>query len=424
MFGSVPTLPKTLAEYAGIIGDARVAEIRALADQLHGARVLHLNATAFGGGVAELLAALAPLMRDVGLAADWQVMHGADEFFKVTKVMHNALQGMAVPWTSEMGDLWLRYNARNAELFDEDYDFVVIHDPQPTGILRLMERQRGARPPGRWVWRCHIDLTAAQPAVWSFLRPYVEAYDAAIFTMPAYVQSDLHLPRIAIVPPAIDPLSPKNAPLEPNAAVGVLRLYGVDPERPILCQVSRFDPWKDPLGVIDAYRMVKAAIPETQLVMLASMATDDPEGWTYFERTARHAGEDYDIHLLSNLNGIGNTEVNAFQECADVVIQKSLREGFGLVVAEALWKGVPVIGGRVGGIPLQVIDGQTGYLVDGVAQCAERARYLLEHPAVAESLGARGHEHVREHFLITRYLADYLRLFVDLAGGEENAQQG
>src|SRR5438105_7694649 len=169
MFGSVPTLPKTLAEYAGIIGDARVAEIRALADQLHGARVLHLNATAFGGGVAELLGALTPLMRDVGLAADWQVMHGADEFFRVTKAMHNALPGRAVPWTSEMGDVWLRYTARNAELFDESYDFVVIHDPQPAGILRLLERQRGARPPGHWVWRCHIDLTAAQPAVWSFL---------------------------------------------------------------------------------------------------------------------------------------------------------------------------------------------------------------------------------------------------------------
>jgi trehalose synthase len=417
MYGSVPTVPKALADYTPLIGEAQVQEIQALAAHVKGARVLHLNATAFGGGVAELLGTLVPLMRDVGLAADWQVIRGADEFFQVTKSLHNALQGMSLPWTPAMAELWLRYNRMNAELFDETYDFVVVHDPQPAGILALLTELRGRRPPGKWIWRCHIDLTAAVAAVWEFLRPYVDVYDAAIFTMREYVKSDLRVPLTVVIPPAIDPLSPKNTPLDPAAAAAVLRRYGVDPERPLLCQVSRFDPWKDPLGVIDVYRQVKTVVPTVQLALIASMAADDPEGWAYYERTARHAGEDYDIHLLSNLNGVGNVEVNAFQRCADVVIQKSLREGFGLVVAEALWKGRPVVGSNVGGIPLQIVDGENGYLVDSVAACAARALYLLQHPALADAMGARGREHVRKHFLITRYLRDYLRLFVELVAG-------
>jgi len=315
-----------------------------------------------------------------------------------------------------MREIWLRYNQMNADLFDEDYDFVVIHDPQPAAVLGMAGMRLGQRPPGKWVWRCHIDMTEAQPEVWDLIHPYVEQYDAAIFTMTDYVKDDLHHPQIFTVPPAIDPLSPKNVDLSDSTVHEILQRYGVDPDRPILTQVSRFDPWKDPLGVIDVYRALKSEFPALQLVLIASMAHDDPEGWAWYERTVRRAGEDYDIHILSNLNGVGNVEVNAFQRCSDVVVQKSVREGFGLVVAEGLWKGRPVVAGNVGGIPLQILYGKTGYLVNTTHECINRVHYLLQNPKVADRMGHVGREHVRENFLITRYLRDYLAIFGGLQG--------
>ncbi len=363
---------------------------------------------------------MVPLMNDVGWKADWQVITGADEFFEVTKSMHNSLQGMYINWTPAMHDIWLRYNTLNAGLFDEDYDFVVIHDPQPAGMLGKIMEHRGFRPGGKWVWRCHIDITDAQLDLWDFLRPYIELYDAAIFTLKDFVKDDLQVPNIALIPPAIDPLSSKNSDMVPEMSQRILKRYGVDINRPFLLQVSRFDPWKDPLGVIDAYRIVKDQMPEMQLVMVASMASDDPEGWAYFERTARRAGEDYDVHLLSNVNGVGNVEVNAFQREAAVVIQKSVREGFGLVVSEALWKCRPVVAGNVGGIPLQVIHGRTGFLVNTTQECADRVLYLLTHPEEAAEMGSTGKEHVRKNFLTTRNLRDYLALFNKLASQKAN----
>jgi len=418
MYGSVPVVTKRIEDYRAIVGDEKVEEILGLASFLEGARVLHVNSTAFGGGVAEILGTLVPLMRDVGLKADWQVIRGADEFFNVTKVMHNALQSMDLDWTEERQEVWMRYNKMNADLFDEDYDFVVIHDPQPAGMLSILSGRNGWRKHGKWIWRCHIDITNAQPAVWDFLRPHVEAYDAGIFTLPEYVKEDLKGIKVAVIPPAIDPLSPKNMDIPWETVETIVRRYGVSLDRPIICQVSRFDPWKDPLGVIDAYRKVKAEVPDVQLVMIASMAADDPEGWSYYERTARRAGEDSDIYLLSNLQGVGNLEVNAFQRAATVVVQKSVREGFGLVVAEGLWKGKPVVAGNVGGIPLQVIPERTGYLVDSVEECAEWILFLLQRPDIAEAVGREGREHVREHFLVTRNLRDYLTLFLDLQNGD------
>ncbi len=416
MLGLVPVTPKSLEAYRPIVGDVRYEEIVRLAEPLKGARVLHVNATAFGGGVAEILSTLVPLMSDIGLRAEWQVIRGAEEFFHVTKAMHNSLQGMLLAWTPQMREIWVRYNQMNADAFDEDYDFVIVHDPQPAAILSLLQQRLGRRPQGKWIWRCHIDTTEAQPEAWDLLHPYVEEYDAAIFTMAEYVNENLKRPRIYIVPPAIDPLSPKNVDLSPQTVHEILVRYNVDPERRMILQVSRFDPWKDPLGVIDVYRALKPDFPELQLVLIASMAHDDPEGWSWYERTVRRAGEDYDIHILSNLNGVGNVEVNAFQRKADVVIQKSVREGFGLVVSEALWKGRPVVAGNVGGIPLQILYGRTGYLVNTTAECVNRVHYLLKHPAVAHRMGALGREHVREHFLITRYLRDYLAIFNALVG--------
>ncbi len=420
MFTSVPTTPKSLQHYRPIIGDERVDELHQLAAPLRGSRVLHFSSTAFGGGVAELLNTLVPLMQDVGLRADWQVMHGADEFFAVTKAIHNGLQGMFIPWTPEMRDTWLKYNEMNAGYFDGEYDFVVVHDPQPAGLLHFLQAAGKLTSRRiRWIWRCHIDLTEALPDVWDFLRPYLEPFDLAIFTKQEYAKPDLGHPRIVISAPAVDPLSPKNMEISEDTIAEVLKRYGLDPNRPMMLQVSRFDPFKDPLGVVDVYRMVKEQEPRLQLLMVASMASDDPEGWSYFERTARRAGEDYDIHLLSNLNGVGNVEVNAFQRAADVVVQKSLREGFGLVISEALWKGVPVVAGNVGGIPLQIIDGRTGFLINTLPECADRVLYLIRSPEVAERMGKAGREHVRENFLITRYLRDYLRFLGELASGRQ-----
>ncbi len=416
-------MPKSLDSYRDIIGEQRIEEIRRLAARLKGKRVLHINATAFGGGVAEILATLVPLMHDIGLRADWQVMRGAEEFYAVTKAMHNSLQGMRLEWTEQMQSIWLRYNQINADLFDEEYDFVVVHDPQPAAMLGMLHQRLGARPPGKWVWRCHIDLTEAQAEVWDLIHPFIEQYDAAIFTMDEYVKADLVGPRILSIPPAIDPLSPKNVDLSDITAHEILDRYGVDAARPMILQVSRFDPWKDPLGVIDVYRALKPDFPDLQLVLIASMAHDDPEGWAWYERTVRRAGEDYDIHILSNLNGVGNVEVNAFQRCADVVVQKSVREGFGLVVSEALWKGRPVVAGNVGGIPLQILYGKTGYLVNTTQECINRVEYLLRRPDVANRMGALGREHVREHFLITRYLRDYLAIFDNLAGASSAREQ-
>lgn len=410
MLEQVSLQTKKLRDYRQFIGDQELEAIRTLAEPLRGARLLHINATAFGGGVAEILHTLVPLMRDVGIEAEWQVIRGADEFFNVTKAFHNGLQGAAFPLTAEMRAIYKRYNQQNAADLEGAYDFIVVHDPQPAA-LRHFHGPGGAR---RWILRIHIDTSTPNLEVWEFLRPYLELYDAGIFTMAQYVYGDLKFPHLAIIPPSIDPLSPKNIPLAPAESEAVLKRYGIDLERPLVTQVSRFDPWKDPLGVIDAYRMVKVEIPEVQLALVGSMASDDPEGWVYYDRTVRHAGEDPDIFILHNFHGVGSMEVNAFQSRSDVVIQKSTREGFGLVVAEALWKGRPVIGGNVGGIPLQVIHEQTGYLVDGILDCAHRTYTLLQDPELGNAMGARGREHVRQNYLITRQLKDYLQLMHDL----------
>ncbi len=402
---------KSLADYASVVGDEVIAELRQLAKPLQGARVLHISSTAYGGGVAEMLHTLIPLMRDAGLEAEWRIISGTDDFFAVTKSMHNALQGMDLELPPAARAAYLHANVENAVYFEDEFDYVIVHDPQPAPLRMLRAGDKG-----RWIWRCHIDLTAANPTYWGFLRPFVQMYDAAIFTLPSYVKHDLEIGKVAIIPPAIDPLSPKNAPMTQEEAASIIQLYGVDPKRPMLVQVSRFDPWKDPLGVIDVYRAVKREYPAMQLVMVGSMAHDDPEGMEYFQRTKEHADADPDIHLLSNLDGVGNAEVNAFQRSATVVLQKSLREGFGLTVSEGLWKGKPVIGGNVGGIPLQIEEGKTGYLVETIEQCTDRVLDILRHPERAKALADRGHEHVRQNFLSTANLRNYLRLFNELAG--------
>ena len=415
MLTQVSTVPKSLEDYRPIIGDEQADEIYRLAEHLKGARVLNINATAFGGGVAELLSSLVPLMNDVGLSAEWQIMKGADEFFQVTKAVHNSLQGMHIAWKPEMWQTWEHYNLLSAELVENEYDYVVVHDPQPAGMIHFLQNNGWRARSTKWIWRCHIDSANAQAETWDHLSPYLEMYNAAIFTMREFVKKDLANPKIWIVPPAIDPLSPKNVPIPPEVVEEVLTRFNIDPTRPLILQAARMDAWKDPLGVLDAYSQVKRDVPGVQLAFLVAIADDDPEGWEYLQMAVDRAGEDPDIHILPNIvHGIGDREVNAFQAGSQVVIQKSIREGFGLSVSEALWKARPVVGGRVGGIPLQVVHGKTGYLVRTPEECARRTRHLLQHPQKAEELGQQAREHVRRNFLITRYLKDYLRLFTSL----------
>lgn len=416
MLERVPLLEKDLSDYEDLVGADEIARIRELAEPWRGARILHVNATPYGGGVAELLATHVPLLRSLGIDAEWQVMHGSDEFFAVTKAVHNALQGGDVPWTGEMQKIYLEKILDNALLLEGEWDHIVVHDPQPAALLTFVGHSSVNRPETHWTWRCHIDLTDADEEVWEFFRPHVEQYAASVWTMPEFVPASLDMERVVTAPPCIDPLSVKNLDLPKPFVTEICKQYGIDTGRPIVCQVSRYDPWKDPLGVIEAFQIVREEVPDAQLVLAGSMATDDPEGFHVWEQVEAARGQDKDIHLLSNIQQVGNVQINAFQRAADVVIQKSLREGFGLTVSEGLWKGRPVVGGRAGGIVLQIRDGQDGFLVDSVEECAKRAIELLAEPARADEMGASGREHVRKNFLSTRELADWLELFGTLAG--------
>jgi trehalose synthase len=410
----VPLLDKNLDDYAAVVEPGTLERIRELAEPLRGARVLHVNATAYGGGVAELLATHVALLQDIGIEAEWQVIHGSDEFFAVTKMVHNGLQGADIEWTQPMERVYLERVLDNALLIEGDWDFVVTHDPQPAA-LRDYVRARGLSPEDtKWIWRCHIDLTDANERVFEFFRPFIEQYDASVWTMPQFVPSSLSMERVVFAPPCIDPLSVKNLDLPLPFVDEILKQYGVRVRDPLMVQVSRFDPWKDPIGVIEAYRIVQEEIPDVQLVLAGSMATDDPEGFHYWELANEARAGDTNVHLLSNIQQIGNVQINAFQRAAEVVMQKSLREGFGLTVSEGFWKGRPVIGGRCGGITLQIEDGVNGFLVDDVETAAKRAADLLRDPERATEMGAAGREHVRKNFLSTRELEDWLRLFTEL----------
>src|SRR3989442_217621 len=357
---------KSLADSTTMATCGLMDEIKRLAEPLAGKRVVHLSATAFGGGVAEINYTLIPLMQDAGLQTEWRIIKGAEEFYNVTKTIHIALQGNPEGLALAQREIFLRYQELNAAEFEDDYDFVIVHDPQPVGMIDYFEDSRA-----HWIWRGHIDFSTPNSEVFDFILPSIRRYDAAIFHMREYVPKAEGLPPCYIWPPAIDPLAPKNMALSPEDAAYIVDQFGIHVERPLLTQVSRFDPWKDPLGVIDAYRLVKETYPDVQLALVGSMAHDDPEGWDYYNQTVAYAGGDPDIYILSNLNNVGSVEVNAFQVHSRVVLQKSIREGFGLTVSEALWKGRPTVAGRVGGIVVQIVDGETGRLVDSPRQCAE-----------------------------------------------------
>jgi len=343
----------SLDAYRDIVPEHILEELHVHARALKGARILHINATAYGGGVSELLRSSVPLLLDLGLTVDWEVITGRQDFFRATKALHNGLQGAPQALSEAEQTAYLDCAQENAEALDGSYDFIVVHDPQPAALPMLH-----GRGDARWVWRCHIDTSEPNADTWVFLRPYLAEFDAAVFTMPEFVPPDLPVERVEAIAPAIDPLSPKNLDLDVKTAQQILDWIGVELPGRLVTQVSRFDAWKDPLGVISAYRLVREEIPELQLALVGSMALDDPEGWEVYGQVSEHAAEDPLIHLYTNLTGVGNVEVNAFQRLSEVIVQKSIREGFGLVVSESLWKGTPVVAGRAGGIPMQMPEAQ------------------------------------------------------------------
>ena len=397
-----------LDDYAELLGTGEIEELRTLAKPLRGRSIEMINSTAVGGGVAEILNRLVPLAQELELNIKWDVMTGGEDFFEVTKAFHNALHG--APYHARPGDfeIFLDYNERNRATLPLDAEFMVIHDPQPAGLI-------DARKPGanHWVWRCHIDLSHPNQAVWKFLETFVSRYDAAMFSSPEFSRQ-LPIPQYLFYP-AIDPLSEKNQGLPPEFVAEVLARYGIDPQRTILTQISRFDRLKDPVGVIRTYRIVKRYF-DCQLVLAGGSASDDPEGTVVLKETLREADNDPDIKILE-LPAWAPFEVNALQRASTIVIQKSLREGFGLTVSEALWKKKPVVASAVGGIPIQIIHKHTGLLAHSVEGTAYQIRFLLSHPEIAAKLGEHGHQHVKENFLITQKLKRYLTLFLTLARG-------
>ena len=388
-----------LEDYEQVVGAAEIDELRLLARHVGHLSLQNVNATPVGGGVAEILTRLVPLMNQLGVKTTWDVMKGDQAFFNVTKALHNALHGRAEDITAEMLEIYRATMRANLEEFHFTGDVVFIHDPQPAGFIAA--RDQACR---RWMWRCHIDVSRPQPEAWEFLRPYVEKYDATVFSLPSFAQ-DLPNPQFMIAP-SIDPLADKNKDLPPDQIRAVLEKYKIDPERPVLTQISRFDRLKDPLGVIAAYRLVKKR-HDCQLVLAGGGANDDPEGAEVLREVREQAAGDPDLHVLF-LPPFSDLVINALVRASTVVVQKSIREGFGLTVSEALWKRKPVIGGAVGGIKLQVLDGITGFLVHSPEGAAHRMAQLLADPGLCQALGENGREMVKQNFLITRHVKDYL----------------
>jgi trehalose synthase len=404
-----------LESYAQVVGEAVIDQLRQLAEPLQGKRIVHVNSTAVGGGVAEILTKLVPLTQELGIETAWEVIQGDEDFFQCTKQFHNGMQGNSVFVATSLLAHYEQVNVQNAETLRDtlaDADFVFIHDPQPAALLRHIPQRRG-----KWIWRCHIDASHPYRPIWKFLQPFVAPYDASIFSLAAFAQNLPH-PKY-IIPPSIDPLSDKNIDLDEAEIATVYDPFQLDPERPLLVQVSRFDRFKDPVGVIRAYQLATKFLPKLQLVLAGGSATDDPEGAAVLQEVKAAAADDPDVHVLL-LPPDAHRTINALQRAADIVIQKSIREGFGLTVTEGMWKGKPVIGGDTGGIRRQVINYHTGFLVNTPEGAALRIRYLFNQPERMQAMGQKARTYVRENFLLTRHLREYLTLMVALLNHNGN----
>jgi trehalose synthase len=394
----------TIEEYAGIVGNGTIDELFLLARNLKGKTVQNINSTAVGGGVAEILIRMIPLLKQFGVEARWDVIKGNERFFSITKKFHNALHGVPTAISDEECEVFIEMNRQNAGEMNFA-DVVFVHDPQP---IVLIEKRTAAG--GKWVWRCHIDFSKPDTRVWKFLEGYVNRYDAAVFSAPSFARK-LHIPQV-LISPSIDPLSDKNKELPEAVIASVFERFGIDRSRPVVTQISRFDFLKDPVGVIKAYKIAKKHV-DMQLVLAGGGATDDPEGPAVMEQVRQEADKDKDVFLLF-LPPSSDIEINALQRGSTVILQKSLKEGFGLTVAEALWKAKPTIAGAVGGIPLQITHKHSGILTHSIEGTAYWMKQLVNEPEFARKLGVNGKEHVRTNFLITRHIKDYMLLFLSL----------
>ncbi len=402
---------KQLKPSEDVAGLVAVSQLRQLADDLEGTKVVHVNSTRVGGGVAEILVWLVPLMQDLGLDASWEVVEGKEDYYKTTKDFHNGLQGKPVtlpPSKIEVYEETARQNAERLRPILEEADFVFIHDPQPAALLELCPKRKG-----KWVWRCHIDVSHPVRKVWNYLKSKVSDFDASIFSMPDFAQSLDH-PQF-IMAPSIDPLSEKNCDIPSREIEETLERYGIPNDVPIITQVSRFDIFKDPIGVIEAFQMLTETV-EAELILAGGGATDDPEGAAVLEEVQEAAQGNPHIHVLL-LPSDAHRTINALQRASTIVVQKSLQEGFGLTVTEAMWKGKPVIGGNAGGIRLQVFNHHTGFLVNSPEGAALRMRELLRRPERMNVMGETARQFVRENFLLTRHLREYLTLMLGLRLG-------
>ena len=398
------SIPK-LSDYKDVVGRDVIGELYTLASHVGNRSIKMVNSTAVGGGVAEMLHRVVPLLNELGIETKWEVIKGGADFFDITKAFHNALQGKEGQFGQEIFDTYLAYNEMNYRQMSFDEDLIVIHDPQPAALITWQNNRKN-----KWVWRCHIDMSHPNPQVWDFLRSYVELYDGAIFSSPLF-SPQLDIPQYLFYP-AIDPLADKNRDLDSDYIAGVLEKYEIPRDKPIVTQISRYDPWKDPVGVIQAFKMARKNV-DCRLLMVGDKAADDPEAEEILVQVREAAGDDPDIKIIFLTHSIP-TEINAFQRASDIVLQKSIREGFALTVSEALWKYRPVIGGAVGGIPAQIIHGYTGMLVHSVEGASLQIRSLLQQPEVAKRLGEIGHQRVKDEFLITKLLKRYLLLLLAL----------
>jgi trehalose synthase len=400
--------------YSEIVGWEVIDQLHQLSSLLKGVKVLHVNSTRAGGGVAEILHKLVPLKQELDIDVSWDVIEGSEDFFKATKGFHNALQGNKLEIPNTLLRSYEKTNERNAEKLHSKLvgaDIVFIHDPQPAPLLRFCPERKG-----KWIWRCHIDASRPNRTVWKYLRNFIKDYDASIFSLAAFAQPLPH-PEY-LIPPSIDPLSEKNIDLDEKEIESAVSGMGIDTNRPFMLQVSRFDSFKDPVGVIKAYRLTKKFTPAIQLVLAGGEAADDPESQAMLEEVRTAANNDEDIHILL-LPADAHRVINALQRAADIVVQKSIREGFGLTVTEAMWKGKPVIGGDTGGIRIQVVNHHTGFLVKSPEGVALRSRYLLFHSEKRLEMGRKAKAFVRDNFLLTRHLREYLTMMVSLIHGRE-----
>jgi len=403
-----------LNDYRKIVGDKVISEIYKKARGLYGKSIIHLNSTYMGGGVAEILNSLIPLFNEIGIDAGWRIIRGNPDLFNITKKFHNALQGDKINLSEIKKKLYVQTSEDFSIYTHLDHDCVIIHDPQPLPLINFYRKKQP------WIWRCHIDISHPNKQLWEFLKGFILKYDTAIFSSEEYKKDDIYLDQ-KIIHPVIDPLSPKNMELSENVISKYLKKFGVPTDKPLLTQISRFDKWKDPEGVLEVFKLVKQKV-DCRLVLCGSMATDDPEGVKTFEKVEKKANrliETGDVHLITSEN---NILVNALQRRSDVIIQKSIREGFGLVISEALWKERPVVASNVGGIPLQIVDGVNGFLVDPFDNegFADRIVEIIKHPNLGKELGKKGKESVVKEFLVTRLLSDYLDLMRDMFCDRKN----